>query len=114
LRYGVGCFALGDRARGPGRCEIRNLHSINDRAARVLAAEYRVCMGFIPVGDLMRELILAIGGALLIGNLAVVIRERRRKPEDVRPKPNWTIVGLNVVLGIVLTVWGLGSILAAR
>ena len=71
-------------------------------------------MGFFPVGELMRELVLAIGGALLVGNLAVIVRERRRKPTDVRPKPNWKIVGLNVAIGVVLTVWGLGSILAAR
>jgi hypothetical protein len=72
------------------------------------------CVGFIPVGDLMRELVLAIGAALLVGSLAVIVRERRRRPEDVRPKPNWKIVTLNVVLGVVLTLWGLGSILAAR
>ena len=71
-------------------------------------------MGFIPVSELMRELVLAIGGALLVGNAAVIVRERRRKPEDTRPKPNWKFVTLNVVIGVILTVWGLGSILAAR
>ena len=70
-------------------------------------------MGFIPVGDLMRELILALGAALLVGNVAVLIRERRRVPGDVRPKPNMKIVTLNLVLGFVLALWGLASILAA-
>ena len=70
-------------------------------------------MGFIPVGDLMRELVLALGAALRIGNLAVLIRERRRAPGDVRPKPNMKIVALNLVLGFVLTLWGLASLLAA-
>jgi hypothetical protein len=70
-------------------------------------------MGFIPVGDLMRELILALGAAMLVGSVAVVVRERRRTPEDERPKPSMKVVGLNLVLGAVLTVWGVGSILAA-
>jgi hypothetical protein len=59
----------------------------------------------------MRELVLAIGAALLVGNLAVIVRERRRKPEDDRPKPNMKIVALNIAIGLVLTVWGLGSLL---
>jgi hypothetical protein len=70
-------------------------------------------MGFVPVGDLMRELILALGAALVVGNLAVVVRERRRKPEDLRPKPNMKIVALNLVVGTVLAIWGLGSLIAA-
>ena len=70
-------------------------------------------MGFIPVGDLMRELVLALGAALLVGNIAVLIRERRRGPGDERPKPNMRIVLLNLVLGTLLAVWGLGSLIAA-
>ncbi len=70
-------------------------------------------MGFIPVGDLMRELVVALGAALLIGNLAVVVRERRRTAEDVRPKPNMKLVAVNVALGVVMTAWGLGSLLSA-
>jgi hypothetical protein len=68
----------------------------------------------IPVGDLMRELILALGGAMVVGSIAVVVRERRRNPGDTGPKPSRAVVGLNLVLGVVLTVWGLGSIIAAR
>jgi hypothetical protein len=70
-------------------------------------------MGFIPVGDLMRELILALGAALVVGNVAVVVRERRRRPGDVRPKPNMKIVTLNITLGVVMAAWGLGSLLTA-
>lgn len=70
-------------------------------------------VGFIPVGDLMRELVVALGAALLIGNLAVVVRERRRTPEDVRRKPNMKLVALNIVLGAIMTAWGLGSLLTA-
>ena len=71
-------------------------------------------MGFIPVGDLMRELVLALGAAMVVGSVAVVVRERRRTPTDTGPKPSRTVVTLNLVLGLVLTVWGLGSIIAAR
>jgi len=70
-------------------------------------------MGFIPVGDLMRELVFALGAALLVGNIAVLIRERRREEGDVRPRPNMKIVGLNLVLGLVLATWGLASLLVA-
>ena len=70
--------------------------------------------GAIPVGDTLRQLVLALGAALLVGNLAVVVREKRRKPEDTRPKPNWTIVGVNIVVGFVLALWGLSSLLVAR
>jgi hypothetical protein len=68
----------------------------------------------IPVGDLMRELILALGAAMVVGSAAVVVRERRRKPSDTGPTPSRAVVLLNLVLGVVLTVWGLGSIIAAR
>ena len=72
-----------------------------------------VIVGFIPVGDVMRELVLALGAALLIGNLAVVIRERRRTPTDGRPRPNMKLVAVNVVLGVVMSAWGLSSLIAA-
>jgi hypothetical protein len=70
-------------------------------------------MGFIPVGDLMRELILALGAALLVGNIAVVVRERMRRSSPEGSKPNMKIVAINIVVGVVLTLWGLSSLLAA-
>jgi hypothetical protein len=71
-------------------------------------------MAIIPLGDLLRQLVLALGAALLFGNIAVIVRERRRQEDDVRPRPNMRIVALNIAIGTVLAVWGLGSILAAR
>lgn len=68
----------------------------------------------VPLGDLMRQLVLALGAAMLLGGVAVLVRERRRRPDDDRPRPNWTVVAVNLVAGSVLTLWGLGSILAAR
>jgi hypothetical protein len=70
-------------------------------------------VGFVPVGDLMRELVLALGAALVVGNVAVLVRERRRGPDDGRAKPNMKIVAINLVVGTVLAVWGLGSLIAA-
>jgi hypothetical protein len=67
--------------------------------------------GIFPAGQLMRELILAIGAALVVGNIAVLVNERRRKPGDKRPKPNMKVVALNILIGVVLTIWGLGSLL---
>jgi hypothetical protein len=68
--------------------------------------------GIFPAGQLLRELVLAIGAALIVGNIAVLVNERRRKPGDKRPKPNMKVVALNIVIGVVLTIWGLGSLLA--
>ena len=62
----------------------------------------------------MRELVLALGGALIFGSLAVIVRERRRKPGDTRPKPNMKYVVLNILLGVVMAAWGFSSIRAAR
>ena len=68
----------------------------------------------IPVGDLMRQLVLALGAAMLVGSLAVVVRERFGRPGEAdRPKANMKVVVLNLVLGLVLAAWGLSSILAA-
>lgn len=70
--------------------------------------------GIFPAGQLMREIILAIGAALVVGNIAVIVNERRRKPDDKRPKPNLRVVALNIVIGLVLTIWGLASLLVGH
>jgi hypothetical protein len=68
----------------------------------------------VPVAPLLRELILAAGAALAVGNIAVIVRERRRDESDTRPRPNFKIVTLNIVVGAVLALWGFASILASR
>ena len=68
----------------------------------------------IPAGQIMRELVLALGGAMFVGSVAVLLRERTRKPGDARPKPNMRFVALNILLGAVMAAWGIASILAAR
>lgn len=68
----------------------------------------------IPGGQIMRELVLALGAALMVGNGAVVVRERRRRRGDEAPKPNMRFVALNIALGVVMAVWGLASLVASR
>jgi hypothetical protein len=72
-------------------------------------------MGFVPVDELVRQLVLALGAAMVVGSIAVLVRERRRRarPQD-GPKPNMKVVALNLGLGAVLTIWGVASIVAAR
>lgn len=71
-------------------------------------------MSIIPVGDILRELVLAVGAALFVANVAVVVRERRRAPDQTRPKPNMRVVRVNLVIGALLSVWGLASLIVAR
>ena len=68
----------------------------------------------VPVADLMRQLVLALGAALVVGNLAVVVRERRRPADDQGPRPNMRVVTVNLVVGALLAVWGLGSLVVSR
>jgi hypothetical protein len=68
----------------------------------------------IGAGEIMRELVLALGASMIVGSVAVVVRERTRKSGDKRPRPNMKYVVLNILLGAVMAAWGLSSILAAR
>jgi hypothetical protein len=62
----------------------------------------------------MRELVLAIGAAMVVGSVAVIVKERRRPPKDKSPRANMKVVALNLFLGSIMTLWGLGSMIAAR
>jgi hypothetical protein len=68
----------------------------------------------IPGGQIMRELVCALGAALMVGNGAVVVRERRRRAGDTAPKPNMRFVALNIALGVIMAAWGLASLVASR
>jgi drug/metabolite transporter (DMT)-like permease len=68
----------------------------------------------LGAGEIMRELVLALGAAMVVGSGAVVVREWRRKPGEKRPRPNMKFVLLNILLGAVMAAWGLSSIIAAR
>ena len=51
---------------------------------------------------------------MVVGSIAVIFKERRRGPKDKTPRANMKVVALNLVLGTIMTLWGLGSIIAAR
>jgi hypothetical protein len=61
----------------------------------------------------MRQLVLAFGAAMLLGNLAVIVRERFRRDDTDRPKPNKLVVSGGIVVGALMTLWGAASLLVA-
>jgi hypothetical protein len=76
--------------------------------------------------EVLRELIAAVGAALFIGNLVALIRRRRaeRAPKSARPRaPTGSTADLTeapvartvlyMVLGLVIAVWGIGSIIVS-
>ena len=76
-------------------------------------------MGFYD--EVLRELLVAMGGALFVGNLMALLR--RRAPARVRaPRPdeegqNLTEAPLArtlayLVIGLVVALWGVASLLA--
>lgn len=78
-----------------------------------LSGGYRAEMGeILDIENLLPELILALGLALLLGNGAAWWKHRRgERPEgieDARFRPG-RVVFLSVV-GLVLTVWGAVSL----
>ena len=76
-------------------------------AAVVLADSFYV--------DVMKQLVVAFGAALVVGNVLAMIRKQPPESEDgsattlVRA-PIWRSV-LFVLLGLVMAIWGLASIL---
>lgn len=69
--------------------------------------------GILPLGQILRELILAVGAALLVANVLVLIKDRKNRSDPKRPRPNFKVVWANIAIGLLLAVWGLSSILAA-
>jgi len=75
-------------------------------AAVVLAESFYV--------SVMKELVVAFGAALVVGNVLAMIRKQPADGEDgtttlVRA-PVWRSV-LFVLMGLVMVIWGLASIL---
>ena len=71
-------------------------------------------MDIFNLNELLAQLILALGAALLIGNAYALIQDRRGvKPKnmegELRRGRAWWLMGV----GLVIAVWGLAS-LAAR
>lgn len=75
-------------------------------------------MGFYD--EVLRQLLVALGAALFLGNLLVLIRGRPpaeivRKAEAAGQEPPRAPVGRTVVfllLGLVVMVWGIASLTA--
>jgi hypothetical protein len=63
--------------------------------------------------DLLAWLVLALGGALLVGNVAAIVRPPERPLEEaaLERAPVWRSVVMAVV-GLVAAVWALASLLA--
>lgn len=62
----------------------------------------------------MRELVLAFGGALVVANVAVRVKERRRATDDTGARPNRRVLALNLCVGLLLAAWGLASLVTQR
>lgn len=68
--------------------------------------------------QVLLELLAAVGAALFLGNLLALLRRRReaaapgRSPEDLDQAPVGRTV-LYLVIGLVVMVWGVGSLIVA-
>jgi hypothetical protein len=62
--------------------------------------------------DLLAWLVLALGAALFVGNLAAIIKppDRRRGSADLERAPVARSIAM-AVLGLVAAIWALGSLL---
>lgn len=97
-------------SRGP-RAEDQSAQTIRDAATSDLPHDWVMVGEIIPLGQLLRELILAIGAALVVGNVLVIFKHRRNRQDAARRSPNFKVVTLNIVIGVLLALWGLSSIL---
>jgi hypothetical protein len=63
--------------------------------------------------DLMAWLVLAIGGAMAVGNVAALVRppDRSRNDDDLERAPMGRSI-VFIVVGAVAAVWALGSLIA--
>lgn len=62
--------------------------------------------------DLLQYLVLAMGGALLVGNvLALVKPPAQRKEGELAVAPRGRSI-LMAVIGLIATLWALGSLIA--
>lgn len=66
--------------------------------------------------QVLRELLVAVGGALVLGNLLALVRRRGDEPatsgSDLEHAPVARTV-LYLVIGLAVMVWGIGSLVAA-
>jgi hypothetical protein len=79
----------------------------------VLLAQEQADPGAFLGDDLLAYLVLAIGAALLVGNLAAILRppERARAASDLERAPVARSV-IMAVVGLVAALWALGSLVS--
>jgi hypothetical protein len=96
------------RAEGPGRGRQRSYSSSVHVLAGILAAEGD--SGFFLGEDLLPYLVLAIGGALAVGNgLALVRPPRQAKPGELTRAPVGRSVTM-LVIGLIAALWAIASL----
>jgi hypothetical protein len=67
----------------------------------------------IPLDELAAELVLAVGGALFVANLWVLLRPvvRRWRDESPPPRPpSMTRIYVNLVIGAVASIWAIATL----
>jgi len=70
-------------------------------------------MGIFNLNELLAQLILALGAALVLGNGYALIQARRgNTPKgmegDIHKGRAWWLLGV----GLLISIWGLGSVIA--
>ncbi len=70
-------------------------------------------MDIFNLNELLAQLILAVGGALLIGNAYALIQARRGvKPKNMATELRRGRAWWLMAVGLVIAVWGLASLIA--
>ncbi len=70
-------------------------------------------MDIFNLNELLAQLILAVGAALLIGNAYALIQARRGvKPKNMEGELRRGRAWWLMVVGLVIAVWGLASLIA--
>ena len=64
----------------------------------------------IPLPQILAELVMALGGALLVASVLALVRARRAPGtgEEVRATARGKLV-INAFIGLVVLVWGFAS-----
>jgi hypothetical protein len=71
-------------------------------------------MDIFNLNELLAQMILAVGAALVLGNGYALIQARRgntpkgMEEREIHRGRAWWLIGV----GLVITVWGLGSLIA--